>query len=70
MRNLKLFGFLLATGLAMGLAPAAQAAPVPYSPALCESASTDFVTKAVTGVGVAHRSARRTTRRTVRRRTY
>lgn len=71
MRNLKLVGLLFATGHAMSMAPAAQAAPAPYSRAIAETAVCgDLVVKAVTRVGVAHRSARRTTRRVARRRVY
>jgi hypothetical protein len=67
MKNLKWVGLLLATGFAMAMVPAAQAAPAPYARAVAETASSHLVTKAVTRAGVAHRSARRTTRRVVRR---
>jgi phosphate/sulfate permease len=55
----------LGAALAIGLSTHAQAlAPANYSRALTETVASDAVVeKAVTAVGVAHRSARRTARR-------
>jgi hypothetical protein len=62
----------LGAALAIGLSTPAQAlAPGNYSRACPEIvASEAVVEKAVTTVGVAHRSARRTARRTSRRHGY
>lgn len=63
----KFAGLLFGTTLAVGLTVGAQAAPISYSRAAIEAATDGLVVKAVTAVGVAHRSARRTTRRVERR---
>ena len=59
----------LGAALAIGLSTHAQAlAPANYSRALTETVTSDAVVeKAVTAVGVAHRSSRRTARRVNRR---
>jgi hypothetical protein len=62
----------LGAALTIGLGTRAQAAaPANYSQACTEIvASSSFVEKAVTAVGVGRRSARRTARRTSRRHGY
>jgi hypothetical protein len=72
MSNLKLAGFFVAAALAIGLAGGAEAAPFSYSQLGVEAAglSDGLVIKAVTRVGVAHRSVRRTARRVNRRHGY
>jgi hypothetical protein len=62
----------LGAALAIGLSTHARAiTPTNYSGASTEFiASNGYVEKAVTAVGMAHRSARRTSRRTSRRQAY
>jgi hypothetical protein len=67
MRFSKFAWLLVGTALAVGLTVGAQAAPITYSRAAVDAATDGFIVKAVTRVGVAHRSVRRTTRRVVRR---
>jgi hypothetical protein len=60
-------GLLIGALLFFSFGPAAKAMPAPGPAKATEfSASDGLIVKAVTAVGVAHRSARRTVRRTAR----
>ena len=63
-----LAGLLLGATLVIGAVNGAAAAPMTFSQAGAEAASSsDLVIKTVTAAGVAHRSTRRTARRVYRR---
>ena len=71
MRKIKLLMGLSIAASLLSFAPIAQAAPIVASPvAVTASGSDGLIVKAVTAVGVAHRSTRRTARRVNRRHGY
>jgi len=71
MRKIKLMiGLSIAASL-LSFAPIAEAAPIAAAPgAATMSGSDGQIVKAVTAVGVTHRSTRRTARRVNRRHSY
>ena len=69
MRKIKLLMGLSIAASLLSFAPIAQAAPIVASP-VAVTASDGLIVKAVTAVGVAHRSTRRTARRVNRRHGY
>ena len=71
MSKIKLTMALSIAASLLSFAPIAEAAPIVASPgAVTMSGSDGLIVKAVTAVGVAHRSNRRTARRVNRRHSY
>jgi hypothetical protein len=71
MRKIKMIMGLSVAASLVSFAPIAEAAPIVVAPtAVTASGSDGLIVKAVTAVGVAHRSTRRTARRVNRRHGY